>query len=90
MGPIAFQNDQVIFAAYNVEGQVRILRHARHGGITRIARFGVGEDWKGIPATVTGLAWDEERRVLWAASPELGLIKLTEPAAAHDKSLALN
>ena len=90
MGPIAFQNDHVIFAAYNVEGQVRILRHARNGGITRIARFGVGDDWTtGVPATVTGLAWDEERRVLWAASPELGLIKLTEPAA-RDTKLPLN
>ena len=81
-GPIAFQSDQAIFAAYNVEGQVQILRYARHGGVTRIARFGVGEDGEGIPATVTGLAWDAERRALWAASPELGLIELTEPRPA--------
>ncbi len=82
-GPIALQDDRVIFAAYNVEGQVRILRHVRKGGVTRIARFGVGDDWvSGTDATVTGLAWDSERRALWAASPELGLIKLTEPAKA--------
>ncbi len=80
-GPIAFQSDQAIFAAYNVDGQARILRYVRSGGVTRIARFGVGEDWQGVPATVTGLAWDAERRVLWAASPELGLLKLTEPRA---------
>jgi hypothetical protein len=88
-GPIAFQSEGVIFAAYNVEGQVRVLRHVRHGGVTRIARFGVGEDWEGIPATVTGLAWDDERRVLWAASPELGLIRLTEPSAAERKKKIL-
>jgi hypothetical protein len=82
MGPIAFQNERVIFAAYNVEGQVNVLRHARNGGLTRIARFGVGEDWTGVAATVTGIAWDEERRALWAASPELGLIKLSEPRKA--------
>lgn len=80
-GPIALQDDRVIFAAYNVEGQVRVLRHVREGGVTRIARFGVADDWvSGSPATITGLAWDRERRALWAASPELGLIKLTEPA----------
>lgn len=85
-GPTAFQNERVLFAAYNVDGQVRILRHVRGAGITRIARFGVGEDWTGIPATVTALAWDEERRTLWAASPELGLIRLTEPAASKSAS----
>jgi hypothetical protein len=89
-GPIALQGDQGIFAAYNVEGQVRILHHIRNGGATRIARFGVGEDWEGVPATVTGLAWDEERRVLWAASPELGLIKLTEPGWAQGAKGVLN
>ena len=78
-GPIAFGGDDVIFAAYNVEGQVNVLRHVRRGGVTRIARFGLGDDWEGTEATVTGLAWDEERRLLWAASPELGLIKLTAP-----------
>jgi hypothetical protein len=89
-GPIALQGDEGIFAAYNVEGQVRILHHVRGGGATRIARLGVGEDWEGVPATVTGLAWDEERRVLWAASPELGLIKLTEPSWAQGAKGVLN
>jgi len=81
-GPIAFQSERVIFAAYNVEGQVRVLRHERDGGVTRIARFGVGDDWEGTAATVTALAWDESRETLWAASPELGLIALTEPSAS--------
>ena len=78
MGPIAFASEREIFAAYNVEGQVNVLRHVRNGSFTRIARFGLDDAWEGTPATVTGLAWDEERRALWAASPELGLIKLTE------------
>jgi hypothetical protein len=79
-GPIAFQNERVIFCAYNVEGRVSVLRWERDGSFTRIARFGMHDDFvEGTPATVTALAWDEERRVLWAASPELGLIKLTEP-----------
>ena len=79
MGPIAFQNERVIFAAYNVEGQVNVLRYVRNGAFTRIARFGLDDAFEGTEATVTGIAWDEERRALWAASPELGLIKLTEP-----------
>jgi hypothetical protein len=88
MGPIAFQNERVIFAAYNVEGQVNVLRHVRNGSFTRIARFGLGEDWTGIPATVTGIAWDDERRALWAASPELGLLKLAEPRLSGRKPSA--
>ncbi len=86
MGPIALQNERVIFAAYNVEGQVNVLRHVRDGGVTRIARFGLDDEWNGTEATVTGLAWDEERSALWAASPELGLIKLTEPRPARAKA----
>ncbi len=79
-GPIALQNDHAVFAAYNLEGQANVLRHVRgEAGITRIARLGLGEDYSGKPAWITGLAWDEERRALWAASPELGLIELQEP-----------
>jgi len=81
-GPLAFESDTVVYAAYNVEGLVNVLRHVRGGGVTRIARFGVDDNWEGVPATVTQIAWDSERRVLWAASPELGLIKLTAPAGA--------
>ncbi len=82
-GPIAFQNEGAMFAAYNLEGQANVLRHVRgEAGITRIARLGLGEDYSGTPAWITGLAWDEERRALWAASPELGLIELKEPARA--------
>jgi hypothetical protein len=85
-GPIAFQNERVIFGAYNVEGQVNVLRWVRNGSFTRIARFGLDDEWKGTEATVTGIAWDEERRALWAASPELGLIKLTEPGTGSVSS----
>ena len=49
MGPIAFQNERVIFAAYNVEGQVNVLRYVRNGRFARIARFGLDEDWTGDP-----------------------------------------
>lgn len=80
-GPIAFAGDGVLIAAYNVEGKVNVLRHVRGGGATRIARFGRDDNWKGTAATVTGLAWDDERRALWVASPELGLIELTERKA---------
>lgn len=81
-GPIAFQSGSVIFAAYNVEGQVNVLRYVRGGGVTRVARFGLDDASEGTPVTVTGLAWDEARRTLWAASPELGLLRLKEPARA--------
>jgi hypothetical protein len=84
-GPVAFQSERVIYAAYNVEGQVNVLRHGRDGGFARIARFGLSDEWKGTEATVTGIAWDDERHALWAASPELGLIKLTEPPRAGAK-----
>ena len=86
-GPIAFQGERILFAAYNVEGQVNLLRFVRGGGVTRIARFGLDDAREGTPATVTGLAWDEERRALWAASPELGLLRLTEPKAAKKKPI---
>jgi hypothetical protein len=79
LGPIVFQSERVIFGAHNIEGRVDVLRWARNGSFTRIARLGLDDDWKGTEATVTGIAWDDERRALWAASPELGLIKLTEP-----------
>ncbi len=78
-GPIAFQNERVIFGAYNVEGRVDVLRWERGGSFTRIARFGLDDEWRGTEATVTAIAWDDERRTLWAASPELGLLALTEP-----------
>lgn len=84
-GPLAFGSERVLFAAYNVEGQVRILRYERNVGVTCIARFGVGDDWEGVPATVTSLAWDASRRSLWAASPELGLIEMTEPSEQAKK-----
>ena len=90
MGPIAFQSERVIFAAYNVEGKVNVLRHERNGSFTRIARFGLDDAWEGTEATVTALAWDSERRALWAASPELGLIKLTDPRGAGGKKVAPN
>jgi hypothetical protein len=79
-GPIAFQTESVIIGAYNVAGQVHVLRWERGGSFTRIARFGLDDDWKGTEVTVTSIAWDDERRALWVASPELGLLKLEEPA----------
>ena len=79
-GPIAFQSERVIIGAYNVEGQVHVLRWERGGSFTRIARFGLDDDWKGTEVTVTSIAWDDERRALWVASPELGLLKVEEPA----------
>jgi hypothetical protein len=78
-GPLAFRSDKEIFAAYNIEGQVNVRRHLRGQGVTRIARYGLDDQWQGTEATVTSIAWDEERRTLWAASPELGLMALTEP-----------
>jgi hypothetical protein len=84
MGPVAFQNERVIFGAYNVEGKVNVLRYVRNGSFTRIARLGLDDEWKGTEATVTAIAWDDERRALWLASPELGLVKLAEPRAGHD------
>ena len=79
-GPVAFRSDKEIFAAYNVEGQVNVRRHIRGQGVTRIARYGLDDTWQGTEATVTSIAWDEERRTLWAASPELGLMALTQPS----------
>jgi hypothetical protein len=86
-GPLAFQSADVVYAAYNVEGQVNVLRWVKGGGVTRIARFGLDDTWEGTPATVTGLAWDEARRALWAASPELGLIRLHAPGAARPQKV---
>ncbi len=82
-GPLALQSAEVVYAAYNVEGQVNVLRWVKDGGVTRIARFGLDDAWEGTPATVTGIAWDGARRALWVASPELGLIRLHAPGAAR-------
>ena len=79
MGPVTFRSDKEIFAAYNVEGQVNLRRHVRGQGVTRIARYGLDDKWEGTEATVTSIAWDQERHTLWAASPELGLMALTQP-----------
>ena len=69
-GPVAVRSDKEIFAAYNIEGQVNVRRHVRgQEVVTRIARYGLDDQWEGTEATVTSIAWDEERRTLWAASP---------------------
>jgi hypothetical protein len=79
-GPLTFASETVLLGAYNTEGQVNILRHERGRGVTRVARLGLDDDGKGEAARVTSIAWDDARRVLWAASPELGLVQVREPA----------
>jgi hypothetical protein len=46
-GPLAFQSADLVYAAHNVDGRVDVLRWVRDGGVTRIARFGFDDTWKG-------------------------------------------
>jgi hypothetical protein len=88
-GPIAFHGDDALFCAYSVETTAAINRRTRRGDVTRIVE--IESEWApDAELTITALAWDESRRTLWGASPQVGWILAKEPVAKGQKGLLVN
>jgi hypothetical protein len=84
-GPIDFEgtaSDAALFGATRHAGIVSITRVDHEGAAIRIADFG-GEG--GTVPELTAISWDGSREMVWGASPQMGLVTCTSPAAKHGK-----
>jgi hypothetical protein len=79
-------SDAALFGATRRAGLTSILRVDAAGDALRVADFGSDAG----PPELTGLAWDASRQILWAASPQMGLVTCTAPGAKHGKKGALS
>ncbi len=73
--------EAAVFGATRRRGAASIVRVDEDGDAVVIADFGSD----GGTPEVTGLAWDASRQILWAASPQMGLVTCTAPGAKHGK-----
>jgi hypothetical protein len=84
-GPVEFQgesSDAALLGASRYARYASIVRVDREGAALRIADFGSDD----APAPeITCLSWDASRRVVWGASPQMGIVRCTEPSAKHGK-----
>jgi len=77
-GPLAFEGaaaDAALFAAVHVELTETVVRVDAAGAAARIAEI----DAEGDEPSLSALAWDEMRRVLWGALPGAGLLEFRPP-----------
>jgi hypothetical protein len=89
-GPLAFHgssHDSALFGASWERAMAAIHRIDGKGGVQRIAE--IGSEGAEAPR-LSALLWDESRRVLWAASPALGLMRQEEPKGKGGKKRSLN
>ena len=86
-GPVAFEghdSDAALFGACMAPKKTWISRIPAAGPAEVLLRLTAEE---GRPPELVSLAWDEERRKLWGASPDTGLVGAFEPGA---EKLVLN
>lgn len=89
-GPVVFEgltSDAPLFGASRHAGVASIIRVDRDGVALRIADSG---SESGPPPEFVELAWDGSRKMLWAASPEMGLVTCTAPEAKRGKRPTLS
>jgi hypothetical protein len=89
-GPVAFEGaagDAALFGAARSAGYASIIRVDREGAALRIADF--GSDGGPAPG-ISDLAWDASRRILWGASPQMGIVTCTAPGAKGAKKTLLS
>jgi hypothetical protein len=81
-GPLAFEGaaaDAALFAAVHAGLTETVVRVDAAGAAARIAEI----DAEGARPSLSALAWDEMRRVLWGALPAAGLVELRPPGGAR-------
>jgi hypothetical protein len=87
-GAIDFQGpgeDAPLLGVRKEAGYVSIVRVDGAGAAMRVADFGSDD----APAPdITDIAWDASRRLVWGASPQMGLVRCTEPGAKKGKGAA--
>jgi hypothetical protein len=86
-GPLAFEGPSpgaALFGAVNQPARTSILRIGGDGDAARIADFGADA---GPTPEITALAWDGSRRMIWAGSPQMGLVTCTAPGAKGKKAV---
>ena len=89
-GPLAFQGstaDAALFGAGRDRGMCVIHRLDGKGAVQRILELD-GEG--GEAPTLSAMAWDRSRHVLWSASPQAGLLRSEEPKGKGGKKRSLS
>lgn len=89
-GPLAFHGstaDAAVFGASWSKAMCVIHRVDAGGAVRRIAE--IGGDAGDAPKLST-LVWDRSRHVLWAGSPQVGLMRSEEPKAKGNPKRSLN
>lgn len=89
-GPIEFagaSSDAALFGATNGAEGISLLRVDAAGDAVLIAELGADN---GPPPALVALGWDASRRVLWGASPQVGIVSCTAPSAKGAKKPLLS
>lgn len=89
-GPLDFEGpspDAALLGASHHAAFTSIVRVEPGGEAVRIADFGTDA---GPPPTITALAWDASRQMVWGASPQMGLVTCTAPEAKGGKKTLLS
>jgi hypothetical protein len=89
-GPLEFEgtaSDAPLFGALVQADTATIARVDATGTAIRIADFGSDGD---VVPQLTSLSWDASRRMLWAASPQMGLVTCVAPSAKGAKKAVLS
>jgi hypothetical protein len=89
-GPVAFQGSAADAAVLGVRHDKLVCAFDRVdvvGGVQRIVEI----EAEGADApSITALQWDQSRRTIWAASPQAGLFRSTEPKGKTGEKLLVN
>jgi hypothetical protein len=83
-GPIELEgasSDAALFGAIRTPTVAAILRIDPAGAAIRVAEF----ESDGPVPELTALSWDAQRRKLWGASPQMGIVTCTAPDAKRGK-----
>ncbi len=89
-GPVAFEgftSDAALFGAVQGPSFASLVRVDEKGASVAIAELG---NDAGESPRLVDLTWDSSRRVLWVASPEIGIFSCTAPSAKGKKKVQLS
>lgn len=89
-GPLAFEGtarDAALFGAVQGPAFASLIRADAAGAGTVIAELG---NDAGESPELAALSWDSSRRMLWVASPEVGIFRCTAPSAKGKKKVQLS
>jgi hypothetical protein len=88
-GPIAFHGttaDAALFGVLWSKAVCAIHRVDTQGAVQQVTEI----ESEGDAPKISTLLWDRSRKALWAALPQVGIVRADEPRAKGDKGRSLN